>query len=64
MAQAAANVRGVVRRILIGYLAGVGLWTWLALSCYAHVSTPSCAQDSSQQGCYPPLHDERGDAGR
>ncbi|HXU23051.1 MAG TPA: hypothetical protein VN697_03365 [Tepidiformaceae bacterium] len=35
-----------------------------ALSCYAHVPAPSCADDPTQPGCYPPLQDERADGGR
>lgn len=36
----------------------------LADGCYAHTPAPSCAVDSFQQGCLPPVHDERADGGR
>jgi len=37
-----------------------------SLSCAtAHVAAPSCADDPSQDGCYPPVHDRTApDAGR
>jgi hypothetical protein len=33
----------------------------LVSGCYAHTGAPgpSCAQDSTQQGCYPPVHDQK-----
>lgn len=33
----------------------------LVSGCYAHTGAPgpSCAQDPTQQGCYPPVHDEK-----
>jgi len=34
-------------------------------ACYATTgSTPSCAADPAQAWCFPPIHDDRADAGR
>jgi hypothetical protein len=32
--------------------------------CYAHTPVPSCAEDPSGPGCYPPIHDRIADGGR
>jgi len=47
--------------LALGYLAAAAAVN----GCYAHAPTPSCAQDPSQDRCYPPLHDRTApDAGR
>lgn len=51
-------------RAVFDILDALILLTTLALvsSCYAHTGTPpgpSCSQDPTQQGCYPPLSDDK-----
>lgn len=54
--------------LLFGLLVSAGLIFGAAvgLSCYETATGPTtnCAVNPYQQGCYPPIHDERADAGR
>ena len=50
----------VLAPTLAAFVAGAAI-----SACYATTGpVPTCAQDPTQPGCYPPIHDQRADAGR